>query len=290
MKQLVSGFSLICLFALQTQMAMAGDKDEVKATNLEKLNTAADEVDPFAVDNATLLYATNENGKFEIRLTKRTTAAAAAFPPGKVHRPYLSSKDYDCRSPFVWKGATLFFAQNKVPDKKFEGLRNFDVYQATGERAPVPLLVVNEQEEELFPWVSAGGKEFYFSRKTKEGWKLFVASGPGAGAAPGPIGKGTAVGFGDDFYHATLAVNGLTMYLQGPLEGGKTGIFRSKRPTLAGKWSEPEPIKALNTSTGKVGDLSPSLSPDGTRLYFVSDREGGKGGLDIWTVTVKDLK
>lgn len=288
MRRFVPVFVCLGLGFLDASPLVAGGKEELKPTNLEKLNTPADEVDPFVLDNATLLYATNDSGKFEIRMSKRTTAAGA-FPAGKVYRPYLSSKDYDCRSPFAWK-QTLFFAQNKIPDKKFESLRNFDFYQATGERAPLALPVVNEIEDELFPWVAANGKEFYFSRKTKEGWKLFVASGPGPGPAPGPIGKGTPVGFEVGFCHGTITANGLTMYLQGPLEGGKSGIFRSKRAALGKAWSAPEPIKALNISTGKEGDLAPSLSPDNTRLYFVSDREGGKGGLDIWTVLVKDLK
>src|SRR5262245_43146310 len=92
----------------------SGDKGEVKPLNLEKLNTAADDVDPFPIDGSNLLYATNAEGKFEVRLSKRSSASVP-WPAGKVHRPFLSNADYDCRSPFVWQGATLFFAQNKVP-------------------------------------------------------------------------------------------------------------------------------------------------------------------------------
>jgi hypothetical protein len=36
----------------------------------------------------------------------------------------------------------------------------------------------------------------------------------------------------------------------------------------------------LNTSSS---DLSPSLTADGLRIYFYSDRAGGSGGYDIWT-------
>jgi Tol biopolymer transport system component len=38
----------------------------------------------------------------------------------------------------------------------------------------------------------------------------------------------------------------------------------------------------LNINT-KYVECSPCLSPDGTTLYFVSDRPGGSGGKDIWS-------
>lgn len=280
-------FGVLLLFP--TSSLFAGPRDDVKAINLEKLNSAADEVDPFPVNSGNLLYATNESGKFGILLSKRSSPTAA-WNPGKPFRPFLNSRDYDTRSPFIWKGKTLYFAMNKIPDKKFEALRNFDLMQATGEAAPLPLLKISEKEDELFPWVAANGKEFYFSRKTEEGWKLFVSPGPGAGPAPGPIGEPRPVGFAAGFHRASLTTNALVMYLEGPLENGKTGIFRSKRSSLAAKWSDPEPIVSLNTSAGKAGDMIPTISPDGARLYFVSDREGGKGGLDLWMAAVKDLK
>ena len=39
-----------------------------------------------------------------------------------------------------------------------------------------------------------------------------------------------------------------------------------------------------------TGDRSPCLSRDGLTLYFASDRDGGKGGLDLYSVAVADLK
>ena len=51
-----------------------------------------------------------------------------------------------------------------------------------------------------------------------------------------------------------------------------------------GEWSEPTKIELVGDS---LIAGQPSLSSDGTSLYFVSDRPGGYGGKDIWVATGK---
>lgn len=46
-----------------------------------------------------------------------------------------------------------------------------------------------------------------------------------------------------------------------------------------GNWSSPE---MLSISSATAWDACPALSPDGKSLYFASNREGGKGGIDIY--------
>lgn len=272
-------FSLLILLGVYSPPIFAGDKSAPKVLNLEKLNTEADEEDPFpGLDG--LYYAANPQDHWVIMVSKKNSSGV--FGPGKV---FLSSQEGDYRSPFFHQNS-LYFAHNKVPDEKLKDLKNFDLVKMTAGRAPLPLPGISEKEDELHPWITPAGKELYFSRKTEEGWKLFVALGP----VPGPIGKAQPVGFPPGFHHATLGAGSLTMFLQGPLENGRTGIFRSKRSKVGAAWSMPEPVAALNHPEAKRGEMSPSLNSDGTRLYFVSDRPGGKGGLDIWTVSVKDLK
>ncbi len=45
-------------------------------------------------------------------------------------------------------------------------------------------------------------------------------------------------------------------------------------------WGEPEVVSFCKDSFTMYGH--PSLSPDNKKLYFVSDMDGGQGGLDIW--------
>ena len=40
--------------------------------------------------------------------------------------------------------------------------------------------------------------------------------------------------------------------------------------------------KAINLNTSEFDEFSPSISPDGNTLYFVSNRKGSKGNFDIW--------
>src|SRR5262249_20196578 len=140
--------------------------------------------------------------------------------------------------------------------------------------APTPVMNVNTEADELHPWVTGDGKSLYFSRRTKEGWRVFVTTRDGT-MGPGGWGEPAAVELPVNFHHATLTPDGKTMYLQGPLEKGRWGLFVSKREGKG--WGKPEALEALNHAEGKTGDRSPNLSRDGRLLYFASDRPGGKG-------------
>jgi hypothetical protein len=274
---------LLALLATLLLQPYTHGGDTVKVLNLDKLNTDADEEDPCPMpDGNGLLYALKGKDSYDIYHAKRASARTP-FPAGK---PFIYDRLADERSPYYHKDK-FYFATNEVADAKFEKLKNFDLKKQIGYQAPLYVEGdVNSPAEEMYPWISPAGKELYFSRKTDEGWKLYVAQGP----TPGPIGKAMPVGFPVGFHRATLSKDALTMYLQGPLENGKLGIFRSKRAKASEKWSLPEEVKGLNHADSKKGDMQPALTADGTRLYFVSDRPGGKGGLDIWTVLVSQVK
>jgi peptidoglycan-associated lipoprotein len=61
-----------------------------------------------------------------------------------------------------------------------------------------------------------------------------------------------------------------------------TEICSSNR--AGGTWSAPQKIKIFKDSTISVAH--PTISPDGTTLYFVSDAPKGLGGKDIWKATL----
>lgn len=254
---------------------------EAKPTNLEKVNTEADETDPFLTpDGLSLLYATNIKGNFDIYVAKRGSATGA-FGSGTL---YYGETDADERGPFFFN-QYLYFSTNLVPDEKLKNAKNFDIYRKLDKVRPNPLPQVNTPEDELRVFITPAGKEMYFSRKAKDGWMLMTTTGPNAGGIKEP----KEVGFPAGFHGASLTPNGLTMYLEGELEG-KSAIFRSKREKIGGAWSMPSLIKNLVHSEAKRGDSAPFVASGGTRLYFASDRPGGKGGLDLWSIAIAELK
>jgi hypothetical protein len=275
-----------CLFTFLPTLVQGGDA--LNPVNLDKLNTEADEDDPCPLpDGITLLYAAKVRGSFDIYLSRRTSEKAA-WPAGKAMEG-LASAEFDERTPFFHKASKmLYYAMNQAPEGAED--KNFDLVRKLGETGAVPLQGVSTKEDEFAPFVTPLGKEFYFSRMTRKGWSLYAGNGP----VPGPIGEAKSLGFPPGFHRAALAPSGLLMYLQGPVskddEDEKTALFRSRRAKVGAPWSKPEPIPGLEHAESKFGDSSPSVSPDGTRLYFASDRPGGKGGLDVWGIQTAMLK
>ncbi len=69
-----------------------------------------------------------------------------------------------------------------------------------------------------------------------------------------------------------------------PLDAKDCGIWMSR--FMNGKWLEASKLPNVNIDGYK--SMHPSLSFEEDKLYFSSNRPGGKGGMDIWYVTIDD--
>lgn len=259
----------------------------VKPANLDRLNTTEDENDPhLSPSGQRLFYTHSAKEKSEVMASTRL-ASTKTWGPGKPFVDLQGKADY--RAVFMTAENRfpqfLYFCTNKDPEKADQKGNNYDIYFLIKQFAgadftnPTPVHAISSEREEMFPWLSTDGRELYFSRKDQDGWRLYRSRKPATG---GPFEKPETLDLPVGFHHATLSPNGKLMYLQGPLEKERSGLFVATNNGKA--WSQPEPLAELNDPEAPSGDQSPSLSRDGAFLYFASDRAGGKGGLDLWIV------
>lgn len=111
-------------------------------------------------------------------------------------------------------------------------------------------------------------EDFYISHKNDTGWIPRKPLGP-------PINTRQNEGA------QSLSANGSMMYFTAcnrPDGMGRCDIYRSYRQNPG--WTSPEDIGPLIDS--KYWEAQPSISADGKTLYFVSNRPGGFGKMDIW--------
>ena len=97
----------------------------------------------------------------------------------------------------------------------------------------------------------------------------------GEWSVPKKISKNINTKFNDAA--ASLSPNGKTLFLYSELGAGDiySSIFDGN------DWTEPKPLNK-NINTSQFWETCASVSPDGKKLYFASNRDGGFGELDIY--------
>jgi len=283
----------VCCCALMVPVCypFLARNDDPKAAPINMgFNTSEDEDDAHITSGGnTMYYSVLQKGKWEMLVSKRN---GGPWGPGKVLADDWISSPVDdrgiCTTPEGKYPQFAYYSTKK--DKKND---NFDIYVVVkntargGFAAPTPVNAVCTKDDEMYPWLSADGKTLYFDRKCEDGWRVFSTTRKDATVTQG-FGEPKMISeLPADFRHVTLTPDGKTMYLQGPLDKKRVGLFVS---TFDGKtWSKPEEL-TINHAEAPTGDSSPCLTRDGKGLYFTSDRPSGKGKLDIWAIPVEHLK
>lgn len=105
---------------------------------------------------------------------------------------------------------------------------------------------------------------------------VFMATRDERGKFHSPVNISMDLDIRYPYIPVTATADGSELYLIVDI-GDNGQIYLSKFED--GKYQKAEPVKALNT---RKWESHASISPDGKRIYFTSDRRGGYGGLDIW--------
>ena len=169
-------------------------------------------------------------------------------------------------------------------------------------------LKINSDRTDFAPFL-ANDNNLYFvtardNSSKKDGYKdePFLDIYKVTMGADGTLGKPNPVSELNTKWHegpVTITADGKTMYFTRDSQAdkkfvkdkklnvkmGQVNLYRAEN--FSGKWGEitPVPFNGLDFSTS-----SPSISKDGTTLYFTSNRPGGMGGNDIWKVAVNKDK
>jgi outer membrane protein OmpA-like peptidoglycan-associated protein len=150
-----------------------------------------------------------------------------------------------------------------------------------------PLWGINTPQAELFPILSEDGKTFYFTRRvngmdedfyytvpdTCGGWQ----SARNMGSPPNTLQQEAAQFISADG-HYLFFMRCDNRSLSGWDQGGCDLLMAYRADSI---WSVAQSFGGTINSPGYEG--MPCLSSDNRELYFVSDRPGGYGGLDIWS-------
>ncbi len=150
---------------------------------------------------------------------------------------------------------------------------------AWGARTSVPGSV-NSGAQEWAPFLSADGSKMYFTAWNRGGGAgghdIWVSSWNGSSWGT-PAGVGASVNSSGNEYTGSVTADGLTMYLS--IDGDIHVSAYS-----GGVWQTPVPVGGSVNAPDRW-DTNPLISPDGTKLYFSSDRDGGYGGYDLYVST-----
>ncbi len=146
---------------------------------------------------------------------------------------------------------------------------------------------VNSIDDEYWPSLSADGKTLIFTRllgvqtdqKLQE--DFYVTKYDSVSGWQKARDAGNVLNTADNEGAQSISANGRTMVYtvcNRPGIIGRCDLYISEM--FGDVWSKPQNMGApINT---KYKETQPSLSSDGRTLYFVSDRPGGYGKLDIW--------
>lgn len=217
----------------------------------------------------------------------------------EFRKRWKEKDEYAKRVKLEIEGSKFAEAQ-RSEDPKWR-VRPIDLNTPMGDNFPAILQQTEEEEYLVFTSSRTESKNDEIFEAYNEGFSDLWFAKIEDDTTFGPVetmGKKINTKFNDG--NPTFSPDGMTMYLsicnQGKLGYG-CSIYSSKYDPRKKRWGKPKVVEGLQgfnevvvDSRGKVKkvptyDVHPMLTKDGNTMYFVSDRDGGQGRLDIWYAT-----
>lgn len=196
---------------------------------------------------------------------------AESIAKGMELKKHVSFAKKAVKNPVPFKPVNLGNGVNADTDEYFPSLT------ADGEELIYTVLLGSgkEQQKDLRKL----NEDFYSAKKTPQGWQGRKNMG-GPVNTEGNEGAQSVSADGQFLFFTACQEYGT---YPGNRKGfGSCDIFFSRR--TGKEWSKP--VNAGEPVSSNAWDSQPSFASNGKTLYFVSNRQGGKGGSDIWKSTI----
>ena len=232
-----------------------------------------------------------------LRVLDRQNDALEAFT--EFRKRWKEKDDYARRLKFEMEGCKYVEEERKKEIMWRE--RCLDLNSAMGDALPATLAQNEEEKYLVFTSSRPQSKDNEIFEGYNEGFSdLWIAKMEDDTTFGPAENMGKKINSKGNDGNPTFSPDGLTMYYskcnQGKLGYG-CSIYESKYDPLKKAWGKArvvEPLKGQKEvvvdSRGKIKkvptyDVQPRLSADGNTIFFISDRDGGYGRLDIWYAT-----
>lgn len=153
--------------------------------------------------------------------------------------------------------------------------------------SPTNMTTANSVFSDFAPYVSASGKELYYSSNRQDEQEDFYISEFRDNRWHTPVSLGSPINTTANEGSMAISADGNTIIFTacGRKDSyGSCDLYISER--VVDGWSEPRNLG--NNVNSKGWDGHPSISADGNCLYYSSNRYGGFGNRDIWFSAKKE--
>ena len=235
-----------------------------------------------------------------------TVYCEAQTPPMySIRRMPFNTNYFNEMSPVIGKDGGIMFSSDRrltaLTDQiSFDGKRLLNIFQATDTLNSSAVVELKSERTLKFnsgPFcISADGRDIYFTSEVETGKQtqdrkfvnrngIFIADlsvNEMFNVRPFPYNS-----LEYDVGQPSLSADGKTLYFASNKPGGYGGSDIYYSELINNEWTEP--VNLGSEVNSSASDNYPYIHPSG-KLYFSSDREGGIGKLDIYSVTKIDGK